>query len=374
MVLGQSSRCLRAPLAVPGSGSSSGSGSGSGSSPSRPHSPGPTVRRARVTPPYFLIGFTAQPRSVQRPLSPPANPGLGLRGMLRPSALAGDGAGGLGGTPAGAASGPHLLGAWGSRRAPGALHRAALPQGSHLGAGRRKGNRCLGVSQGALSCPDRRHPPPGWWSLPSELGAGGGQPMALGAIIHPCLHSAPGRACAAVMGAQGSCRAGGCSHPFPMAGLQGTAAAQGNGTGSSCGVGLRPAPGELRLSRGHPRAAGGGSGWPWRCDRVLLAPASQAFSFHHREETGPCLHLGWAAPALSGWTRTGALLLRAPGCFSLIQQDLSQFDCPSACWRLTSLTGNQLNQRHSPSPCQLSWSGLWWGLFWGWSPLIWSWC
>lgn len=117
--------------------------------------------------------------------------------------------------------------------------------------------------------------------------------------------------------------------------------------------------------------------WWWLCMAMGMwlgspCPALQGFAFHHREKTGPCLHLGWAAPVLSWWTRTGALLLRALGCFSLIQQDLSQFYCPSVCWRLTSPTGNQSNQRHSPSPCQPSWTGLWWGLLWGWSSLTWS--
>lgn len=49
------------------------------SSPRRPHSPGRTVRRARVTPPYFLIGFAGEPETGKAKRAPGAR-GRGGRG------------------------------------------------------------------------------------------------------------------------------------------------------------------------------------------------------------------------------------------------------------------------------------------------------
>ncbi|XP_061330619.1 uncharacterized protein LOC133280183 [Pezoporus flaviventris] len=255
---------------------------------------------------------------------------------------------GPGGIPTGAAPSPHrLLGAWDPRRAPGALQRAALLQGSHFGARRGKGNRCLRLLQGAMN-------PLTAGTLRRADGASSrswvlvmGSPWR--SVPAPC----PGRACAAVMGAQGSCGAGGCSHPLPCGWAPRHCCCPGQWHRQKLRCWSVPAPRRAEVEPWSPQ----GSRWWWLCMAMGMwlgsaCPALQGFAFHHRQKTGPCLHLGWAAPALSGWTRTGALLLRAPGCFSLIQQDLSQFYCPAVCWRLTSPTGNQSNQRHSPSPCQ----------------------
>lgn len=120
----------------------------------------------------------------------------------------------------------------------------------------------------------------------------------------------------------------------------GTAGAPGSGTSSGHGAGACLAPGKRRLSRGHPQPQGcpgragagrrarprvaagcGGCGWA-RLSLPVLAGVSSP------SRTGPCLHLGWAAPALGARTRAGASPLRALERFSLIQQDLSQFNCP----------------------------------------------
>lgn len=118
--------------------------------------------------------------------------------------------------------------------------------------------------------------------------------------------------------------AGGPAWPCPCPAWGHRSCPNGTGAGRRRGTGSLPEP-LPGFGRAWLRGCGGrGRSWGW----ALLAWPRRGFAFHHRAKTGPCLHLGWAAPALSGWTRAGASSLRALGRFSLIQQDLSKFNCP----------------------------------------------